>query len=309
MAITEDRTSIEKRSPTPTSRDAEKDGFDAAATVLTDSVDGDEALQLVGKERTAQFSEEYNRRLRRKLVCNMLYNVRRVGLLIGILGLYHTPSVCRCVFHPILVSLQSLLVPIRVRSKVVQGQDVSQLCEVCRSIWRTFPHDLTRAIAALWVSPFMARYAEVRYGTPIQLADIRRTALQPRLTSVLPWVPCLGVPDCVYFPEAQGSHQPGVYTCVLADRVLKYRLANTLARTSSRGVSFSCAMPLLRLLAASSFYVSSSVSYLCALTLDAILIACQACWSPALHLSLSMSLACSTRRMSRYAVSTLISGR
>ena len=98
MAITEDRTSIEKRSPTPTSRDAEKDGFDAAATVLTDSVDGDEALQLVGKERTAQFSEEYNRRLRRKLVCNMLYNVRRVGLLIGILGLYNTKSVCRCVF-------------------------------------------------------------------------------------------------------------------------------------------------------------------------------------------------------------------
>lgn len=28
----------------------------------------DEALQLVGKERTAQFSDEYNRRLRRKLV-------------------------------------------------------------------------------------------------------------------------------------------------------------------------------------------------------------------------------------------------
>jgi hypothetical protein len=36
------------------------------------SADGrgvDEALRLVGKERTAQFSDEYNRRLRRKLVC------------------------------------------------------------------------------------------------------------------------------------------------------------------------------------------------------------------------------------------------
>ena len=32
------------------------------------SVDGDEALRLVGSVRTAQFSEEYNRKLRRKLV-------------------------------------------------------------------------------------------------------------------------------------------------------------------------------------------------------------------------------------------------
>ncbi|EPQ59295.1 MFS general substrate transporter [Gloeophyllum trabeum ATCC 11539] len=31
------------------------------------SAEGDEALQLVGKERTAQFSDEYNRKLRRKL--------------------------------------------------------------------------------------------------------------------------------------------------------------------------------------------------------------------------------------------------
>ena len=29
----------------------------------------DEALKLVGQERTAEFSEEYNRKLRRKLVC------------------------------------------------------------------------------------------------------------------------------------------------------------------------------------------------------------------------------------------------
>ncbi|TRM67974.1 major facilitator superfamily domain-containing protein [Schizophyllum amplum] len=40
------------------------------ANSITDAVDmssGDEALKLVGKERTAQFSEEYNARLRRKL--------------------------------------------------------------------------------------------------------------------------------------------------------------------------------------------------------------------------------------------------
>lgn len=30
--------------------------------------DGDEALKLVGMERTAEFSEEFNRKLRRKLV-------------------------------------------------------------------------------------------------------------------------------------------------------------------------------------------------------------------------------------------------
>lgn len=33
-----------------------------------DLSDGDEALRLIGIERTAQFSEEYNAKLRRKLV-------------------------------------------------------------------------------------------------------------------------------------------------------------------------------------------------------------------------------------------------
>lgn len=33
-----------------------------------DIQDGDEALRLIGAERTAQFSEEYNAKLRRKLV-------------------------------------------------------------------------------------------------------------------------------------------------------------------------------------------------------------------------------------------------
>jgi hypothetical protein len=37
--------------------------------VSFDSSEVDEALQLVGTRRTAQFSEEYNQRLRRKLVC------------------------------------------------------------------------------------------------------------------------------------------------------------------------------------------------------------------------------------------------
>ena len=37
-----------------------------------DSRDVDEALELVGMRRTAEFSEEYNKKLRRKLVCLMI---------------------------------------------------------------------------------------------------------------------------------------------------------------------------------------------------------------------------------------------
>lgn len=35
-----------------------------------DAVNGDEALQLVGVEAKEHFSDEFNRKLRRKLVCN-----------------------------------------------------------------------------------------------------------------------------------------------------------------------------------------------------------------------------------------------
>ncbi|KAI0773854.1 MFS general substrate transporter [Fomes fomentarius] len=50
------------------SRDEEKDVFEATITVSSaDSGNEDEALKLVGRERTTQFSEEYNRKLRNKL--------------------------------------------------------------------------------------------------------------------------------------------------------------------------------------------------------------------------------------------------
>ncbi|KAI0751331.1 MFS general substrate transporter [Daedaleopsis nitida] len=56
--------SVEKRR----SRDEEKEAFDTTVTVsTTDTADEDEALRLVGKERAAQFSEEYYRKLRNKL--------------------------------------------------------------------------------------------------------------------------------------------------------------------------------------------------------------------------------------------------
>jgi hypothetical protein len=50
------------------SLDAEARDEKVADTVTINSVEGDEALRLVGTARTAQFSEEYNRKLRRKLV-------------------------------------------------------------------------------------------------------------------------------------------------------------------------------------------------------------------------------------------------
>ena len=65
MASPHARNSTEKRDSD------EKHDFDATGIVsVIESTNGsgDEALRLVGKERTAQFSEEYNRKLRRKLV-------------------------------------------------------------------------------------------------------------------------------------------------------------------------------------------------------------------------------------------------
>ncbi|KAI0352702.1 MFS general substrate transporter [Trametes cingulata] len=60
----QDRKSLEKKP----SRDDEKDSEAYDVTVsIAESVEGDEALKLVGRERTAQFSEEYNKKLRRKL--------------------------------------------------------------------------------------------------------------------------------------------------------------------------------------------------------------------------------------------------
>ena len=74
MASILTRKSLEKRDSsgekTPRSIDEEK-AFDATTTTISEvaeSSDGDEALRLVGRERTAQFSDEYNRKLRRKLV-------------------------------------------------------------------------------------------------------------------------------------------------------------------------------------------------------------------------------------------------
>ena len=64
---------IQKRGSVDMAKEAElsveeKAVVDAEVLSVTDSENADEALQLVGKERTQQFSEEFNRKLRWKLV-------------------------------------------------------------------------------------------------------------------------------------------------------------------------------------------------------------------------------------------------
>ncbi|KAL6299108.1 MFS general substrate transporter [Sparassis latifolia] len=67
MTSTTDRKSVDISENSVHSPVAdEKHTFDPTLSVV-DSEEGDEALKLVGKERTAEFSEEYNRKLRRKL--------------------------------------------------------------------------------------------------------------------------------------------------------------------------------------------------------------------------------------------------
>jgi MFS transporter, ACS family, allantoate permease len=54
---------VEKKSQTNEDHEDEKLGL-----YIVDTSQGDEALQLVGAERKDRFSEEYNLKLRRKLV-------------------------------------------------------------------------------------------------------------------------------------------------------------------------------------------------------------------------------------------------
>lgn len=66
---------LEKRpaSHAPSDDVDEKKDVSVTESVVVDTQDGDEALALVGRDRQAHFSDEYNRRLRRKLVSNPLY--------------------------------------------------------------------------------------------------------------------------------------------------------------------------------------------------------------------------------------------
>lgn len=67
-----ERKSLEGSEKARASGEDEKRSHDDDVLSVVDSEEGDEALKLVGKERTAQFSEEYNRKLRRKLVGTLI---------------------------------------------------------------------------------------------------------------------------------------------------------------------------------------------------------------------------------------------
>lgn len=59
---------IEEKKPRDEEKPRIEGSFDEKSSF--EVADGDEALNLVGAERTTEFSEEYNRKLRRKLVCS-----------------------------------------------------------------------------------------------------------------------------------------------------------------------------------------------------------------------------------------------
>ena len=60
--------------PGPASTEDEKQVYESQTISLVDSSDGDEALKLVGREREVQFSDEYNRKLRNKLVGALFFS-------------------------------------------------------------------------------------------------------------------------------------------------------------------------------------------------------------------------------------------
>lgn len=64
--VRQEQASVEEKRRS--SSDEEKHAYETDASSLVDSSEGDEALKLVGREREAHFSEEYNAKLRAKLV-------------------------------------------------------------------------------------------------------------------------------------------------------------------------------------------------------------------------------------------------
>lgn len=98
------RKSLDSEEKRP-SRDEEKD--EATITVSSaDSANEDEALKLVGRERTTKFSEEYNRKLRNKLVRRLTSNRSQgpiVELPVRVVGSHDLTAMCGCVLYSVLV--------------------------------------------------------------------------------------------------------------------------------------------------------------------------------------------------------------
>lgn len=99
MSSIADQKSIDISEKVPPSPDQEKQEFDATATITeSQAEDGDEALKLVGRERKVKFSQEYNRKLRRKLVRPVLSAILLEDLYSLLLQDLLIPPLCAAVY-------------------------------------------------------------------------------------------------------------------------------------------------------------------------------------------------------------------
>ena len=85
----------------PSLQDDDAKDLPSATESFIDSREGDEALKLVGKERQVQFSEEYNLKLRKKLVSIQNYILSAYADFSLIPGPMDPAAVCSGVLHSI----------------------------------------------------------------------------------------------------------------------------------------------------------------------------------------------------------------
>lgn len=91
----------------------EKHDIDTSVSISSEAhSDGDEALQLVGKERLTEFSDEYNRKLRRKLVrqytCTVCSNWPEL-ILINFPQDFIIPPICAAVYFTQFLYVSTIL--------------------------------------------------------------------------------------------------------------------------------------------------------------------------------------------------------
>ena len=88
-----------------TDKDVEISSADSVAIT-----DADEALELVGLRREAQFSEEYYAKLRRKLVSSAEPEDCQDLMSRNVTGLDYSSSLRGCLFHTVFVSQRILVI-------------------------------------------------------------------------------------------------------------------------------------------------------------------------------------------------------
>jgi hypothetical protein len=93
MSLVKDDT---KRPGAGVSNDVDVVSEKASSTHNSEAISqGDEALKLVGAHRTTVYSDEYNNKLRRKIVCLVPCSPFSRSLLIIMAGSLGSPAVCR----------------------------------------------------------------------------------------------------------------------------------------------------------------------------------------------------------------------